>query len=264
MTSVLNTSTGTALVGMAAFMAAAWLALGRHEASNARAKDGHRLNWDAVAMAAFLFAAMTAIMLAANEVLFSWQTEMRHTAFLTADFFSALLGLAAMAVVAAMSVRATERRATEGFWTNCTALATIAFNLIAVLTGVREVSAVWNASPSALSKAEDALQQALAVSAFLMVYGAALLAVGFWRRSALLRWQALALLVFTISKTFVYDMRSLSQGYRVASVLGLGVLLMAISFAYQKDWLNLRVSEAEDAAAGAADEGESASSEAIR
>ncbi len=75
-----------------------------------------------------------------------------------------------------------------------------------------------------------------------MLYGAALLAVGFWKRTAFIRWQALILLVFTIVKTFLYDMRDLSQGYRVVSFLGLGALLMAISFAYQKDWLALRES----------------------
>ena len=52
--------------------------------------------------------------------------------------------------------------------------------------------------------------------------------------------QALVLLVFTIGKTFLYDTRNLSQGYRVLSFLGLGALLMTISFAYQKDWLSLR------------------------
>ena len=51
------------------------------------------------------------------------------------------------------------------------------------------------------------------------------------------------LLVFTIFKAFLYDMRNLSQGYRVVSFMGLGALLMTISFAYQKDWLNLRVAE---------------------
>jgi uncharacterized membrane protein len=87
------------------------------------------------------------------------------------------------------------------------------------------------------------LQQALAISAFLMLYGAGLLAVGFWKRSEFLRWQALVLLVFTICKTFLYDMRNLSQGYRVVSFLGLGAVLMTISFAYQKDWLNLRAAD---------------------
>ena len=66
------------------------------------------------------------------------------------------------------------------------------------------------------------MQKALAISAFLMVYGAVLLAVGFWKRTAFIRWQALMLIVFTIAKTFLYDMRNLSQGYRVVSFLGLG------------------------------------------
>ena len=50
----------------------------------------------------------------------------------------------------------------------------------------------------------------------------------------------LILIVFTIVKTFIYDTRNLSQGYHGLSFLGLGALLMAVSFAYQKDWLALR------------------------
>jgi len=172
----------------------------------------------------------------------SWSSGWTHPAFATTDFAMALLALAIFAGVVAVSLRIARERPAEDFWTNCAALSTIAFNLIAVLTGVREVAAVWSPAPNAWS-ADAALQQALAISAFLMLYGAALLAVGFWRRAGFLRWQALLLLVFTIFKTFLYDMRSLSQGYRVVSFLGLGALLLAISFAYQKDWLNLRRSE---------------------
>ncbi|MGH9597996.1 MAG: DUF2339 domain-containing protein, partial [Edaphobacter sp.] len=113
----------------------------------------------------------------------------------------------------------------------------IALNLVAVLACVRDLDTKWH--PIAGSPETD-LQRSLAVSAFLMLYGAGLLAVGFWRRSAFIRWQGLILLVFTIGKTFLYDTRNLSQGYRVLSFLGLGALLMAISFAYQKDWLALR------------------------
>jgi uncharacterized membrane protein len=108
---------------------------------------------------------------------------------------------------------------------------------VAIIACVRELDTVWGVA-SAHSNAS--LRKALAISAFLMIYGGILLAVGFWRRTAFIRWQALLLLVFTIAKTFIYDMRNLSQGYRVVSFLGLGALLMAISFAYQKDWLALR------------------------
>jgi uncharacterized membrane protein len=77
-------------------------------------------------------------------------------------------------------------------------------------------------------------------SAFFMLFGAALLSVGFWRRSQFLRWQALFLLAVSIGKVFVFDMNELSQGFRVLSFIGLGALLLAVSFVYQRDWLNLR------------------------
>jgi len=77
-------------------------------------------------------------------------------------------------------------------------------------------------------------------SAWLMLFGAILLAVGFWRRSAFLRWQGLVLLAFSVAKVFLFDMSELSQGYRILSFLGLGALLLAVSFVYQRDWLNLR------------------------
>jgi uncharacterized membrane protein len=77
-------------------------------------------------------------------------------------------------------------------------------------------------------------------SAFFMAFGAILLGIGFRRRSAFLRWQALVLIAITIAKVFLVDVSELSQGYRIFSFLGLGALLLAVSFAYQRDWLNLR------------------------
>ena len=77
-------------------------------------------------------------------------------------------------------------------------------------------------------------------SAWFMLFGAILLAAGFWRQSAFLRWQALLLLAVSIGKVFLVDVSALSQGYRIVSFLGLGALLLAVSFVYQRDWLNLR------------------------
>ncbi len=76
-------------------------------------------------------------------------------------------------------------------------------------------------------------------SALWMSYGAMLMAIGFWRRSAFVRWQALALIAFTIGKVFLYDVSELDRGYRIVSFIVLGVLLLAISFVYQRDWLKL-------------------------
>ena len=65
------------------------------------------------------------------------------------------------------------------------------------------------------------------------------MALGFWKRSAFLRWQALILIAVTIGKVFIYDLSELDRGYRIVSFIVLGVILLAISFAYQRDWLKL-------------------------
>jgi uncharacterized membrane protein len=63
--------------------------------------------------------------------------------------------------------------------------------------------------------------------------------IGFLRRSAFVRWQALILIAATIVKVFVYDVSELDREYRIVSFIVLGVLLLAISFVYQRDWLKL-------------------------
>jgi uncharacterized membrane protein len=246
LTSFFNADTATSVIGIGVFAAAAWLALWSGDDAESGPQD-----WLAVAIAAFVAIDLIAGLLTLRELLSSWSSPGRHVPFQSADFATALVGLAVFAGVVGVSLRLARAHTGVDFWTNCAALSTIAFNLVAVLTGVHEISAIWDTSAaSAAANVDAALQQALAISGFLMLYGAALLAVGFWRRSAFLRWQALLLLVFTIFKAFLYDMRNLSQGYRVVSFLGLGALLMAISFAYQKDWLNLREAQRREASAG--------------
>jgi len=236
-----NRGTGTALAGVAIFAAVAALALRTAAVSRTEKADEHTLGWGRISIIAFILINVTALLLTLREWIFSWEWSAKHTPLQTADFGTALIGLAIFAGVVSVSLRLVRAQPDVPFWIGSAGLSTIAFNLIAVLTGVREISAIWGSA--AVATPDAALQQALAVSAYLMLYSAALLAVGFWRRNGFLRWQALALLVFTICKTFFYDMRNLSQGYRVGSLLGLGVLLMAISFAYQEDWLGLRATD---------------------
>jgi uncharacterized membrane protein len=69
-------------------------------------------------------------------------------------------------------------------------------------------------------------------SAIWLVYGAILMALGFTKKSAFLRWQALVLMAVTIIKVFFYDSHDLNTGYRILSFIGLGVVLLAISFVY--------------------------------
>jgi uncharacterized membrane protein len=167
-----------------------------------------------------------------------WLYYQIDTAFLNSRFATSLFGIAALAASAGIALHARRHEDTAyPSWLQIAGASIIALNLVAVLACVRELETNWRQTSG---NPEADLQKSLSISAFLMLYGAGLLAIGFWKRSAFIRWQALILLVFTIGKTFLYDTRDLSQGYRVLSFLGLGALLMAISFAYQKDWLALR------------------------
>ena len=185
-----------------------------------------------------------------------WLNYRIDTAFLNGRFAACLFGVAALAVSAGIALHARRHEDTASpSWLQIAGACVVALNLVAVLACVRELNAAWRYS---VGNPEAELQRSLAVSAFLMLYGGGLLAIGFWKRSAFVRWQALVLLVFTIGKTFLYDTRNLSQGYRALSFLGLGVLLMAVSFAYQKDWLALRATALSGASTGSGDAREGA------
>ena len=76
-------------------------------------------------------------------------------------------------------------------------------------------------------------------SALWMLYGAALMILGFQRHEPFLRWLALILIGLTIGKVFLYDLSMLQRIYRILSFIILGILLLAISFAYQKKWISV-------------------------
>jgi uncharacterized membrane protein len=84
-----------------------------------------------------------------------------------------------------------------------------------------------------------AIAEDFSYSALWMGYGALLMVIGFWRKSAFFRWQALFLIAATIVKVFIYDVSQLDRAYRILSFMILGLLLLAVSFVYQKDWLKL-------------------------
>jgi len=97
------------------------------------------------------------------------------------------------------------------------------------------VSAAYRTARRSLNTAED-----FSHSAVWMLYGVALMWLGFARREAVLRWQALVLIGATVLKVFLYDLAVLERGYRIASFIVLGAILLTISYAYQKDWLGLK------------------------
>jgi uncharacterized membrane protein len=95
---------------------------------------------------------------------------------------------------------------------------------------------------------EIAVLRGFTYSAIWLIYGAVLMAVGFRTGSALVRWQALILIACATIKIFLYDVSQLGGGYRILSFIGLGAVLLGISFIYQGDWLELSPRSLDDAA----------------
>jgi len=132
------------------------------------------------------------------------------------------------------------------------AAAVVALNLLALIglgheiadyyarqmTEVRPIRGRWNPAYWAEVRRVE-IARDFTYSALGMAYGAMLMMVGLWRRSAFVRWQALVLIAVTIVKVFVYDVSELDRAYRILSFIVLGMLLLAISFVYQRNWLQL-------------------------
>jgi uncharacterized membrane protein len=67
-----------------------------------------------------------------------------------------------------------------------------------------------------------------------LVFGIALLSVGFALRSQPARLLALGVIALTIAKVFIIDTASISGMYRALSVIGLGAVLLGIGWLYQR------------------------------
>jgi uncharacterized membrane protein len=142
------------------------------------------------------------------------------------------------------------------------AMAVVALNVLALIAlsrevsdyylrqmaGVRSTGPQWRGAYLDYHNLEIARD--FTYSALWMAYGAMLMIVGFVRRSAFVRWQALILIAVTIVKVFVYDVSQLDRAYRIVSFIVLGALLLAISFVYQRDWLKLSSRDASQSRAG--------------
>jgi uncharacterized membrane protein len=130
----------------------------------------------------------------------------------------------------------------QAVWSRMGAGCALLATLLLLAAGIFEIRTYW-ADTGLLWGAAPAVAERFTVSAWAAALGLGLLIVGFRVRWAFLRWQALTLLTLAIAKVFLLDARALTQGFRILSFLGLGVLLLAVSFIYQRDLLNLRGSE---------------------
>jgi uncharacterized membrane protein len=165
-----------------------------------------------------------------------------QTLVFNARFATSLVAIAILAGI----VAAGERYASEKEMP-FVKMAGIALNLLALIALTREANDYFSRHIAELYQQHNMYEATrqleiardFSFSAIWIIYGAAMMVIGFWKRSAFIRWQAMVLLAVTIGKVFLYDSRKLQQGYRILSFIALGAMLMAISYAYHRDWFKL-------------------------
>jgi uncharacterized membrane protein len=147
-----------------------------------------------------------------------------------ARFATFAIAVACFAVSAAAVLRAVdgirdyERRLVVILLVAVSAFSLLAFSL--------EVWDLFGRLP--IAGLEHRAAQQMALSVLWTIFAAGLILVGILRKSALLRWEALALFALVIGKVFLYDLSSLERFYRILSFLVLGILLLVVSFLYQR------------------------------
>ena len=174
---------------------------------------------------------------------------------ITRPIFNSRMATYGMAIVVLGAVAWYASRRKDEAGRMAAILCVVSLNLLALIALSREVADYysqemtslrpggrWNGQwdPSAWKDWQHVkIARDFTYSALWMAYGAMLMIIGFFRRSAFVRWQALLLIAVTVVKVFVYDVSQLDRGYRIVSFIVLGALLLAISFVYQRDWLQL-------------------------
>jgi uncharacterized membrane protein len=192
------------------------------------------------------------LIVTACSLLLDWILPTAQPLAVAANMYFAtnLIGAAVFAAVTYLSLGELSHASPArefGSWRYLAGFAGVAFSLTLLVAVSLEIHHYWYCGAGVLQdfcRSYDRERRDIAAgfsySAWCMLYGSVLMTAGFLRRSAFLRWQALVLLAFSIGMVFLNGVSHESQGYRVLSFLVLGVLLLAVSFAYQRDWLRLR------------------------
>ena len=111
----------------------------------------------------------------------------------------------------------------------------VGVNLLLVTALTAEVILYYQAPGDVLSVDRDRrLAESLTVSLLWTAYATVLLTLGVKFSSALLRWQGLVLLAIVSVKVFLADLSFLRGFYRIISSIALGVVLLVISYIYQR------------------------------
>lgn len=110
----------------------------------------------------------------------------------------------------------------------------LAIALVALLALSFEIDR-WFGTATALSRfSNPRLAEQMALSIFWACFAVGTVGVGFRLREAPLRYFGLATLALTLFKVVLVDLSGISQGYRILSFIGVGLLMLGTSVLYGK------------------------------
>ena len=110
----------------------------------------------------------------------------------------------------------------------------VGVNVLALWALTYEIQTYFELPATLAGGSDNGLAEGLAISLLWTIYAVVLLTFGVRQRQPALRWQALALFGVTTVKVFFSDTAALQGFYRIGSAVALGVVLLVVSFVYQR------------------------------
>jgi len=93
---------------------------------------------------------------------------------------------------------------------------------------------LWGYISYEITQLYESLTMVMTLTLAWAIYAGVLISIGFNMKSKWLRIMALVLFMITLVKLFFYDIWRLEKVYRIIAFVGLGVLLLVVSFLYSK------------------------------
>lgn len=192
-----------------------------------------KINTAKIPLAGFLILVVTIISLFAQPFLI---TGKESWIFLNKAAVTYFIVILAMAIIVWLFQRKTRN---SGSKLNRSLLLSlqIALNLLIIIFFTQEINAYYDYRRRLVNfKGLSLLQnsQDLMLSIIWGLHAAVLIVLGFWRRLKGIRWFGLGFLGIVIFKVFLYDLSNLTTPYRILSFMGLGIILLAVSWLYHR------------------------------
>ncbi len=162
----------------------------------------------------------------------SFQAPARFHLFLNPEFLTGVAAVGVLALTAWLYSRHGDRlEPRERGLVTFLVIAAAALLLWRISTE----SMVFFKSREALEHVRLEVPMLLTLSLIWAVYAGLLIVAGFLTRYRPIRLLGVVVLGILIVKVFAFDMRALERGYRIASFVAVGLLLLAISVLYQRE-----------------------------